>query len=82
MRSAGQVFQSTADLLRQAEGTVATLEMGPFAVPLTTEQREAMDGFLRDALNLALPLVHLRSDHEERATVILNDRRAHGRADA
>ena len=75
MMSAGQVFQRTADLLREAEQQVATLEMGPFAVPLTPEQREGIDGFIRAAVDQALPVVHVKSEHLEQATVVIHQRR-------
>lgn len=74
--SAGQVFQMAAELLRESEESTAMLRMGPFDKPLSAEQREGIDGFVRDALDQALTLVHLHDDRREIAVAVITNGRA------
>lgn len=71
--SAGQLFKMTGQLLRETHLEIAALEMGPYDAPLTPEQREGIDRFIADAIDRAIPLVHIRSDEKEHAVAFVRN---------
>lgn len=66
-----QLYDRTQALLREAGMTVAKLTMGRFDVPLTPEQREAMDRFVSTARDRELPMVHVQDERFEIAHVLI-----------
>lgn len=62
--------------MREVGGTVSKLEMGPFAQPVSAEQRERVETFLATAKAKKLAAIKIENDYVLRAMVIITDPRS------